>query len=284
MAEYKIKDLETLTGIKAHTLRAWEKRYGLLSPARTETKIRSYSDEDLVKLLNIAILYDGGLKISKISEFSETELREQVRGIYDSKQTFNAVVSILIQSMVEIDCDTFERVLSKTIEKEGLEVVYKNYLVAFLNRIGVLWVVGTVNPVQEHFVSNVIRQKIIVETDKLPNVEKRRFDAVLFTPEGEYHEISLLYYNYLLKKRNYRTLYLGVNLPIIDLKNSLPATNPKNLVVSMIASLQEDYYHDYLNQLIKEVNLPIFLGGGMVDAYGLPNSEMAFKIQDWIGE
>jgi DNA-binding transcriptional MerR regulator len=283
MAEYKIKDLETLTGIKAHTLRVWEKRYGLLSPARTETKIRTYSDEDLVKLLNIAILYDSGLKISKIAECSEGEIRTQVRAICDTTHTFSAVVSLLIQSMVEIDYDTFERVITKTIEKEGLEVVYKNYLVSFLNRIGVLWVVGTISPVQEHFVSNIIRQKIIVETDKLPNVEKRRFDAVLFTPEGEFHEISLLYYNYILKKRNYRTLYLGVNLPIGDLKNSIPTMNPKNLIVSMIANISESYYKDYMDQLLEQVNLPIFLGGGMIDSYGLPKSERVFPIQDWIG-
>ncbi|PWH85313.1 MerR family transcriptional regulator [Brumimicrobium oceani] len=284
MAEYKIKDLETLTGIKAHTIRIWEKRYELLSPERTETKIRTYSDEDLVKLLNVSILYDSGLKISKIAECSENEIRQKVRSIYDANHSFNAVVSLLVQSMIEVDCDTFERVLTNVIQKEGLEVVYKNYLVSFLHRIGVLWVVGTINPLQEHFVSNIIRQKIIVETDKLPNVDKRRFDAVLFTPEGETHEISLLYYNYVLRKRNYRTLYLGVNLPITDLKNSLPTTNPKNLVVSMIASVSEEYYNAYLNQLIQELNLPVFIGGGMVDQFGLPDSEMIFPIQDWIGE
>jgi len=156
-------------------------------------------------------------------------------------------------------------------------------LVSFLNRIGVLWVVGTVNPVQEHFVSSIIRQKIIVETDKLPNIDKRRFDAVLFTPEGEHHEISLLFYNYLLKKRNFRTLYLGTNLPVLDLKNNLPSTNPKNLVLSMVANMSEEFYNDYLTKLVNEVNLPIFIGGGMVDAYGLPNSEIIFPIQDWIG-
>jgi len=283
MAEYKIKDLVTLTGIKAHTLRMWEKRYDLLSPGRTKTKIRSYTDEDLVKLLNVSILYDSGLKISKIAEYSEIDLRVKVKGIYDKDQSFNAVVSLMVQSMVDIDCDTFDRVLTNTIQKEGLEMVYKNYLVSFLNRIGVLWVVGTVNPVQEHFVSSIIRQKIIVETDKLPNIDKRRFDAVLFTPEGEHHEISLLFYNYLLKKRNFRTLYLGTNLPVLDLKNNLPSTNPKNLVLSMVANMSEEFYNDYLTKLVNEVNLPIFIGGGMVDAYGLPNSEIIFPIQDWIG-
>lgn len=283
MAEYKIKDLETLTGIKAHTLRMWEKRYELLSPERTETKIRTYSDEDLVKLMNVVILYDNGMKISKIAECSENEIRQKVRSIYDKEQTFSAVVSLLIQSMMEIDCKTFERVLENTIQKEGLEMVYKNYLVSFLQRIGVLWMVGTITPVQEHFVSNIIRQKIIVETDKLPVVDKRRFDAVLFTPEGEFHEISLLYYNYILKKRDYKTLYLGVSLPVVDLKYTLASTNPKNLIVSMIANISEDWYKNYLDQLINEVKLPIFLGGGMVDAYGLPDSDMVFPINDWIG-
>ncbi len=282
MAEYKIKDLETLSGIKAHTIRMWEKRYSLLSPERTETKIRTYTDEDLVKLLNVAILYESGLKISKIAEFSDKEIQEKVKDIYDNSHSFSAVVSLLVQAMVEIDCVTFERVLNTTIQKEGLEMVYKNYLFSFLNRIGVLWMVGTITPVQEHFVSNLIRQKIIVETDKLPIVDKRRIDAVLFTPEGELHEISLLYYNYILRKRNYRTLYLGANLPLTDLKNALSSTNPKNLIVSMIANISEECYTDYLKQLINEVNLPVFLGGAVVDNYGLPESEMIFPIQDWI--
>ncbi|HZH86083.1 MAG TPA: MerR family transcriptional regulator [Brumimicrobium sp.] len=283
MAEYKIKDLETLTGIKAHTIRMWEKRYDLLSPERTETKIRTYSDEDLVKLLNISILYDNGWKISKIAECSEQEIKRNVDRICNDEQSFSAVVSLLIQSMIEMDCDTFERVLNKSIEKEGLEMAYQNYLLAFLNRIGVLWMVGTITSVQEHFVSNLIRQKVIVETDKLPIVDKRRFDAVLFTPEGEFHEISLLYYNYILKKRNYRTLYLGANLPITDLKKTLKTTNPKNLIVSMVANVNEIDYSQYLNQLINEVKLPIFLGGAIVDSYGLPKSEIVFPIQDWVG-
>ncbi|WP_107039449.1 MerR family transcriptional regulator [Brumimicrobium mesophilum] len=282
MAEYKIKDLETLTGIKAHTLRIWEKRYNLLSPNRTETKIRTYSDKDLVKLLNVAILYDSGVKISKIAEFSSNQIQQKVTDLYDHKYSYSAVVSLLVQSMIVIDCETFERVLKNTIQKEGLETVYKNYLVSFLNRIGVLWMVGTITPVQEHFVSNLIRQTIIVETDKLPIVVKRRIDAVLFTPEGEFHEISLLFYNYILRKRNFRTLYLGANLPIVDLKSTLSTINPKNLIVSIIAGVSEESYSDFMKFLTDEVRLPVFLGGAMVDNYGLPKSEIIFPIQDWI--
>ena len=284
MAEYKIKDLETLTGIKAHTIRMWEKRYDLLSPERTETQIRTYTDADLVKLLNISILYDNGWKISKIADCSEQEIKRKVEAIYTENQSFSAVVSLLIQSMIELDCDTFERVLSNAIQKEGLEIVFRNYLVSFLNRIGVLWIVGTITPVQEHFVSNIIRQKLIVETDKLPLVDKRRIDALLFTPEDEFHEISLLFYNYILKKRNYKTMYLGANLPIKALKKTLFTIHPKNIVVSIIANLSEKRYNEYLNELMTEVEIPLFLGGAMVDSYGLPKSDMVFPIQDLIGE
>ncbi|HLV42707.1 MAG TPA: MerR family transcriptional regulator [Brumimicrobium sp.] len=284
MAEYKIKDLEVLTGIKAHTIRMWEKRYELLSPDRTETKIRTYTDADLVKLLNVVILYDNDWKISKIAECTDAEIRKKVSGIYSDNHSFSAVVSLLIQSMIELDYDTFERVLSNTIQKEGLEVVHRNYLVSFLNRIGVLWIVGTITPVQEHFVSNIIRQKLIVETDKLPIVDKRRFDAVLFTPEGEFHEISLLFYNYILRKRNYKTLYLGANLPITDLKKALSIVNPKNIIVSIIANLSEKRYNEYIDELRNEIEIPLFLGGRMIDTYGLPKIDMVFPIQDWIGE
>lgn len=283
MAEYKIKDLETLTGIKAHTLRMWEKRYELLSPDRTETKIRTYSDQDMVKLLNVAILYDNGWKISKIANCSDKEIQSNVRSLFNKDNSFSAVVSLLVQSMIALDCDTFERVLSNAIQKEGMEMVFRNYLVSFLDRIGVLWMVGTITPAQEHFVSNMIRQKLIVETDKLPPVEKRRFDAVLFTPEGEFHEISLLFYNYILKKRNYRTLYLGSSLPISDLKKALPTVNPKNLIVSIILNISKEDYETFLNQLTSEINLPLFVGGAMVDLYGIPESERIFPVQDWIG-
>ncbi|RFC55729.1 MerR family transcriptional regulator [Brumimicrobium aurantiacum] len=284
MADFKIKDLAILTGIKAHTIRMWEKRYGLLEPERTSTKIRSYCDQDLVRLLNVAILYENGVKISHIAQLSEAEIIEKVKKIYDVDGSSSAVVSLLVQSMINVDCQSFERILNKAITKEGFETVYRNYMITFLERIGVLWMVGTISPLQEHFVSNIIRQKLIVEIDRLPMVKKRRVDAVLFTPEGEFHEISLLFYQYILKKRGFRTLYLGVSLPITNLKNHLSIIHPKNIVVSLVSGMSKDQYRSFIDQLLVEVNLPSFLGGSIVDKFGLPEHDIIFPVKDWIGE
>lgn len=280
MAEYKIKDLETLTGIKAHTLRVWEKRYDLLCPNRTLTKIRTYTEQDLVKLLNISILYNHGWKISKIAEYSNKKIKEKVDEIYLNDCNCNTNTTLLIQSTIELKYDIFSQILSNTIKKDGLEDAYKSCLEAFLNKIVDLWKIGRITPVQKHFVFNLIRQKLIAITDQLPKVNKEHFDAVLFTPEGETQEITLLFYNYILQKRKYRTLYLGANLPITDLKTTLQVSHPKWIVISLIENKNEECYLRYLDCLDNEVELPIYVGGSMVEHFGLPKSDKFLHINE----
>lgn len=280
MAEYKIKDLETLTGIKAHTLRIWEKRYDLLCPNRTLTKIRTYTEQDLVKLLNISILYNHGWKISKIAEYSNDEIKRKVDEIYLNDCNCSTNTTLLFQSTIELKYDVFSQLLSNTIEKDGLEATYKNCLEAFLDKIIDLWKVGRITPVQKHFVFNLIRQKLIATTDQLPKVNKKHFDVVLFTPEGEAREITLLFYNYILQKRKYRTLYLGANLPFTDLKTTLHETRPQCVVISLIENKCEDNYHHYLESLSQEIGLPIYVGGATVDHFGLPNSNKFLHINE----
>ena len=280
MAGYKIKDIETLTGIKAHTLRIWEKRYDLLCPNRTLTKIRTYTDQDLVKLLNISILYNHGWKISKIAKFSDQELRKEVDNIYSGECNCTTNTTLLIQSTIELEYDFFNQVLSNTIKKDGLEQAYRSCLDAFLIKIVDLWKVGRITPVQKHFVFNLIRQKLIAITDQLPEVNKKHFDAVLFTPEGETNEITLLFYNYILQKNNYRTLYLGANLPFTDLKATLHETHPKCLVISLMENKGEELFHQYLECLNNEIGLPIYVGGTTVDLYGLPKSGKFLPIKE----
>lgn len=280
MGEYKIKDLESLTGIKAHTIRMWEKRYDLLRPERTDTQIRLYTTKDLVELLDISILYNNGEKISKIAKLSVEEREKEVCNIYKQTHSCDIDMSMLIQSMLELKCHDFDRVLTDIIQKKGLEVAYNNCISSFIAKIEELSKTGKVTAVQKHFVFNLIRQKIILETEHLPIAENERFDAVLFTPEGHFNEFCLLYYNYVLQKKNYKTLYLGVNLPTEDLQRALKETNPRRLVVSLAKDGDEEEYKEYIDSLKKSIDLPLYLGGFQTGIYGVPALEQVFSVQD----
>ena len=197
MAFYKIRDVEVLTGIKAHTLRIWEQRYGVLVPERTETKIRTYTDEELVYLLNIRILIDHGMKISRLSEFSPTEIRAKVAEI-KLKTPAGSAQEKLIVSLVEMDEFVFNDTMNELIQETSLEETFKQCLIPFFDRIGVMWLTGSINPAQEHFISSLVRQKIVSEIDKLPVPKERQYPVMLYLPEHEWHEIGLLFYHYLL--------------------------------------------------------------------------------------
>lgn len=270
MASYKIKELEALSGIKAHTIRIWEKRYALLQPVRSDTKIRSYDGEQLKRLLNISILYNKGWKISKIAELSEEEIRQNADHISNDHQTKNVVVTLFIEALLAYDHRKFERILDKSIEKEGFESVYRYYLLPFLKRIGVLWTVDTISPAQEHFISNLIRQKIIVAIDSLPHSEDKIVDHLLLTPSGEFHEIGLLYYNYALRKKGYNTLYLGVDVPVDSIVKTIEKLNPKNIVISMVTGQSEKQVSDILLKIRETSNSPIYLGGAFIENIPLP--------------
>lgn len=282
MASYKIKDLAALSGIKAHTIRIWEKRYGLLNPDRDNAKVRSYTGEDLKLLLNISILYNAGWKISKIAALTPDEIRNQSNHITADHQSKNAVVTLFIEALLQFDHKKFERVLDKAIEKEGFESVYRYYLLPFLKRIGILWIVNTISPAQEHMISNLIRQKLIVAIDGLPASNNDHVDAVLFTPSEQYHELGLLYYCYALRKKGENVIYLGVDVPVDALLKTIHDTHPKKLVLSMVTGSSETETQAYLRHLSEEADLPIYLGGAHVESIPLPNAEKLFYINKLI--
>jgi DNA-binding transcriptional MerR regulator len=260
MAEYKIKDIEVLTGVKAHTIRIWEKRYGILVPERTESKIRTYSEEDLTHLLNISILNQNGLKISKIAELSPNEIKRKVQEVSFSQESESAVLSLLINSLIDYDEALFKRVLSSVILKEGVKSGYLNYVIPFLDRIGIMWLIGTIMPTQEHFISNLIRDLLILETQKLTVPESTAKTFVLFCGPGDWHEISLLFYNYLLREKGERTLYLGQNLPINGLAELADKMDVHAFVASLIAPLDEKNTSEFLS-FVEQINTPVYVGG-----------------------
>jgi DNA-binding transcriptional MerR regulator len=217
MGKYSIKDIERLSGIKAHTLRIWEKRYGIIEPERTPTNIRYYTNEDLKKILNIAILNNYGIKISKIVGLSPEELHNKVIEITNQEVEENIQIESLIVAMVELDESRFEKILANCILRLGFEKTILQIVYPFFRKVGILWQAGAINPAQEHFITNLIRQKLIVAIDSQGMMVKegaKRF--LLFLPEGELHELGLLFYSYLIQKSGHKVLYLGQSVPLAD--------------------------------------------------------------------
>jgi len=216
MDAFTIKDLENLSGIKAHTIRIWEQRYQFLNPSRTDTNIRYYNNEELITLLNIALLNKYGYKISHIDKMKPIEMKERILSLTQSEAQLERIVNELIECMVDLRIEDFESVLDFQITSKGIEKTITQIIFPFLERIGILWVTSRVNPAQEHLVTNIIRQKLIVGIEKTSPALQANSTALLFLPEGEHHELGILFMYYLLKARGVKVLYLGANVPIKD--------------------------------------------------------------------
>ncbi len=250
MASYSIKELENLSGIKAHTIRIWEKRYSIIKPARTDTNIRCYCDNDLKSLLNIAILNRYGIRISDISKLSDSEITEKVINISSDSSNAENNIENLIVAMVEMDEYKFDRILSRYIMHEGFENSVIKVIFPFFEKIGLLWQTGSINPAHEHFVSNLFRQKLMVAIDNIVVTESqvaKKF--LLFLPEAEYHELALLFYNYLIKKSGRIVYYLGSSVPFEDVVETSKMVNPDFLFTSLTSSLNKNEVIEYLNNL-----------------------------------
>lgn len=220
MSTFSIKDLEHLSGIKAHTIRIWEQRYELIKPKRTETNIRYYDDTDLKLILNVALLKENGTKISKIAEMSEGDMQREVLRLTERNLRYPEQIHALTISMVDIDEERFEKIISTNILKLGFEKTMMNIIYPFLSKIGVLWQTGAINPAQEHFISNLVRQKLIVAIDGQYSMtaQDKADKYLLYLPEGELHELSLLFADYIIRSRRHKTIYLGQSLPLVDLE------------------------------------------------------------------
>lgn len=264
MAVYSIKDLEKISGIKAHTIRIWERRYQLIEPRRTATNIRLYSDDDLKRILNVSILNQNGFKISKIAELTEEQLRDRVIDLcLDTRNTDVQIESLLV-AMLELDESKFSNVLTNSIIKQGFESTVENILFPFLDRIGILWQAGTINPAQEHFISNLIRQKLIVAIDnEMQNFRSRSEKRIVFfLPENEWHEIGLLFYSLLARKEGFNVLYLGAAVPVADLKVVADTRQIDAFFTSFVTAAEKDELDQMLQDVAQAIpNHKIFVTG-----------------------
>ena len=216
---FSIRDLENLSGIKAHTIRIWEKRYNLLAPERTATNIRTYSLASLQKLLNITLLYNSGYKISKIAKIPEGELPVVVRELVAQNSTKSHAINAFKLSMINFDVSLFQKTYNTLVVERSFREIFWEVFIPLLNELGLLWQTDTISPSHEHFITNLIKQKIYTSTEKIQTVEPSRDDKifVLFLPENEIHEIGLLFVNYELLLRGYKTIYLGQTMPLESL-------------------------------------------------------------------
>lgn len=262
MGNYSIKELEQLSGIKAHTIRIWEKRHNIIAPGRTATNIRLYSDNDLKKIINVSLLNNAGIKISRIADMTVEEMNLRVLEI--SKHGSDAAIHIdqLVVAMIDMEEELFERTLSGLILRYGFERAVTEVVYPFLDKIGILWQTENITPAHEHFISNLIRQKIIVAIDSLPIPPKHAERIMLYLPEGEMHEIGLLFYHYLTRKAGLRTYYLGQSVPHEDLITVYQVHRPAIMITSITSALPMPL-PEYFEKLSRDFPTTRVLAAGM---------------------
>lgn len=233
---FSIKNLENLSGIKAHTLRIWEKRYNLLEPERTDTNIRRYSLDSLKRLLNVTLLYNHGFKISKIASLNEDEIPELVRSIALKSNSEQVAINAFKLSMINFDYDLFNTNYNEILQHHDFQYVFLNVFMPLMRELGILWQTGAISPSHEHFITNLIKQKIHLQTETLQREKTQRSDHpifVIFLPENEIHELGVLYLNYLILNSGFRTIFLGQSLQTSSLE-TLYSYNSKFYFVSYL--------------------------------------------------
>lgn len=280
MGNYSIKDLEKLSGIKAHTIRIWEQRYNLLTPERTETNIRTYGDAELKKILNVSLLVGGGYKISHLSKLSDSELNQELQLIYNSVKeklvdtAINVKINSLIVAMIDLNEELFDQVFSTSVLKRGFFDTITKVIYPFLEKVGIMWTVNEINPSQEHFISALIRQKVLVAIDALMKPAKTAEKYLLFLPENELHELGLLFAHYLLKSNGKQVIYLGQNVPIADVESVIQISKPDKCLTFFTTAIEPDSVSNYFDDLVvKYTNVDFYVSGSLylLSKVKLPN-------------
>lgn len=257
---FSIKDLENFSGIKSHTIRMWEKRYGLLEPERTDTNIRYYSTESLQKLLNVTLLNRHGYKISKIAAVPEEQIPEMVREITSVKNASVHAINAFKIAMMNFDQALFFETYDELLHEKPLHEVFYDVIIPFLEHIGFLWQTGSITPAHEHFISYLIRQKLLIlsehEQRKSP-VTDRTF--VLFLPQGEIHELGLMYIHYEVLRNGHRSVYLGEDVPKENLRDVAQYFDNLTLISSFTVSPTVEQAQSYIRRLLDQIPKPVEL-------------------------
>ncbi len=271
MDRFSIKDIESLTGIKAHTLRIWEQRYGFLKPKRTDTNIRFYDQDDLKFLLNTSFLLNLGHKISDIARLSAEEIQVKVFDLSNNNADSDNIQKALSLAMLQLNELSFEKILMTHILQNGMENTMIQVVFPFMKSIGFMWQTGTIRPSHEHFITGIIRQKLLVAIDgqnsQLDEYSKR---YLLFLPEHEFHEIGLLFANYIIRNRGHRVIYLGQNVPLDDLKDFNDTYKPDFVFTAITNPLPNFSINQYIENLKNDFPKSILY----VTGYSVLNSNL----------
>jgi DNA-binding transcriptional MerR regulator/methylmalonyl-CoA mutase cobalamin-binding subunit len=268
MNAFTIKDLENLSGIKAHTIRIWEQRYSFLRPQRTDTNIRYYNNDELKTILNVALLNKYGFKISHIDKMNQVEIKDRILSLSQIQAQQERIINEMIQCMVDLNIEEFEATLDNYIMARGIERSITQIIFPFLEKIGILWSTNHVNPAQEHLVTNIIRQKLIVGIESINTHMQVNKTILLFLPESEHHELGLLFISYLLRSRGVKVLYLGSNVPVNDVEYVLRIKKP-DFIYTHLTSLGHNFnFEKFLNQLANKIKTtPIVVSGLVTQQY-----------------
>jgi DNA-binding transcriptional MerR regulator len=246
---FTIRELESLSGIKAHTIRIWEQRYNFLKPSRTQTNIRVYTNDELKTLLTVSLLNKYGYKISRIDEMRPEDRINTVLELPHSDAHDERLVNEMIACMIDLESQVFETILNQQIQKHGIEKTITGIIFQFLEKIGILWQSNRIVPIQEHIVSNIIRQKIISAIENLPFGKKEHPVFLLLLPEDEHHEMGLLFVYYLLRKQNMPVIYLGANVPLKDVQYIFKSKNPPYLYLHLTSFPHRQNFQKYIDTL-----------------------------------
>lgn len=275
--QFSIKDLENLTGIKAHTIRIWEKRYNLLQPKRTDTNIRYYDLANFQKLLNVSYLNNNGYKISKIATIQEEEIPNLVKEIANENNLDSHAINAFKLSMLNFDQSLFYKTYESLLKDKDFESIFYTIFIPLLTEIGLLWQTDTITPAHEHFISGLVRQKILINTEllqaKLQNKSTTTF--VLYLPENEIHELGLMFVNYLLLKKGYHCIYLGQSVPILSLKDIQSYYDDIVFISYLTVKPSSEDLRKYLEKfeitLLKNHNSKLWLLGKVLESSNMEN-------------
>lgn len=287
---FSIKNLENITGIKAHTLRIWEKRYNLLQPERTDTNIRRYSLESLKKLLNITLLYNQGFKISKIAQLDENEIPILVRDIALKSSSEQVSINALKLAMVNFDTVMFDITFDELIKQHDFGFIFINIFMPLMRELGILWQTGAISPSHEHFITNLVKQKIHSQTELLQRTQTaQQYDKifVLYLPENEIHELGILFLNYHILSKGYKTIFLGQSLPTESLETLFTFSTELNFVTYLTVEPNKneimDYLTDFHKRILSDTNSKLLIFGPMqveIDLGKMPEKIELFRSID----
>lgn len=289
---FSIKDLENLSGIKAHTIRIWEKRYNLLEPERTDTNIRTYNLENLQKLLNVSYLNNNGYKISKIASLDKLEIPSLINEINQKNSEQNLAVQDFKLAMLNFDQALFYKTYNNLTRDKSFKDIFYNVFIPLLSEIGMLWQTDTINPAHEHFITTLIRQKILVNIE-LCQADINEYSSkvfVLYLPDNEIHELGLMFINYELSSKGFRTIFLGQSVPIDNLKSLLNLYGEIIFISYFTIKPEKEHLLDYLSEFQREIlngsDSKFWILGHMLEHLDhslLPNNISAFKsIEDLV--